>query len=169
MGTCEVQFSLASMNTKRSYKIIKAITDNTHTQTQSYTRTYRMLRCTSKQFFTCSMWSPLPWILRTGISSLRFCSLNTLLCKTKKSSDVSFYINNSASRAGNKLSILLSLCKQRADSTRTLPVHILLLLSESPRRSRWEQYYHHSETERSSSARVDHFKHSEMIKRYLSV
>lgn len=65
-----------------------------------------MLKCISKQFLTCSMWSPLPWILRTGISSLRFCSLNTLLCKTKKTSAVSFYRNNSSSRTGNKLSIL---------------------------------------------------------------
>lgn len=48
------------------------------------------------------MWSPLPWILRTGISSLRFCSLNTLLCKTKMSSAVSIYINNSASRTGKQ-------------------------------------------------------------------
>lgn len=80
---------------------------------------------------------------------------------------VVFHINTSATQQTNFNSLWVRgeseltarVFGDPAPSARTLPVRILFLLTESPRRPHWEQYCHDSETERSSSARVAHRQH----------
>lgn len=80
---------------------------------------------------------------------------------------VVFHINTSATQQTNFNSLWVRgeseltarVFGDPAPSARTLPVRILFLLTERPRRPHWEQYCHDSETERSSFARVAHRQH----------
>lgn len=77
-----------------------------------------------------------------------------------------FHINTSATQQTNfnslwvcgKSKLTARFFGDAAPSARTLPVCILFLLTESPRRPQREQCCHSSETEKSSSARVAHRK-----------